>query len=69
MCLETQFLDFDIYSTLSICPISVWCGLILASFTTAINDHLQTVKVGIFDADGARLNEGTPSAGCKMNLT
>ena len=25
---------------------------------TAINDHLQTVKVDVFDADGARLNEG-----------
>ena len=30
----------------------------LASLTTAINDHLQTVKVDVFDADGARLNEG-----------
>ena len=50
MCLETQFLDCDIYSTLSICPNSVWCGLILASFTTAVNDHLH-----VFDADGARL--------------
>ena len=26
--------------------------------TTAINDHLQTVKVDVFDADGALLNEG-----------
>ena len=25
---------------------------------TAINDNLQTVKVNVFDADGARLNEG-----------
>ena len=32
--------------------------MILASLTTAINDHLQTVKVDVFDADGARLNEG-----------
>ena len=26
--------------------------------TTAINDYLQTVKVDVFDAEGARLNEG-----------
>ena len=30
----------------------------LASLTTAINNHLQTVKVDVFDADVARLNEG-----------
>ena len=29
----------------------------LASLTTAIKDHLQTVQVDVFDADGARLNE------------
>ena len=42
MCLETQYFDFDIYSTLSICPNSVWCDLILASF---YNGHLTSLTL------------------------
>ena len=33
-------------------------GLDTGLVDTAINDNLQTVKVNVFNADGARLNEG-----------
>ena len=56
-------------STLGCCPNSGWCGLILASLTTTINDHLQTVKVDVFDPDGARLNEGVAVLHCNAHTS
>ena len=50
MCFSSQYTGW----------LSKQCMVLLNPFTTAIKDHLQIVKVDVFDADGGRLNEDCP---------